>query len=130
MFKPVAALAGALAVFVALPAATALAQGAQQTVALIRVDVQKVATGHRASKLIGANVVNDANESIGKIDDLIVANDGRALFAVLSVGGFLGMGDRLVAVHEESLKVGDKKVTLPGATKDQLKALPEFKYAR
>lgn len=130
MFKPVAALAGALAAFAALPAATALAQGAQQTVALIRVDVQKVATGHRASKLIGASVVNDANESIGKIDDLIVANDGRALFAVLSVGGFLGMGDRLVAVHEESLKVGDKKVTLPGATKDQLKALPEFKYAR
>lgn len=128
MFKPAAALAGAF-VLSAFSVAPALAQGAQQTVALVRVDVQKVSTGHRASKLIGASVVNDANEAVGKIDDLIVSNDGRALFAVLSVGGFLGMGDRLVAVNEESLKVGDKKVVLPGATKEQLKLLPEFKYA-
>jgi hypothetical protein len=50
-------------------------------------------------------------------------------FAVLSVGGFLGMGTKYVVVPYSSLKVGDKKMVLHGATKESLKALPEFKYA-
>jgi hypothetical protein len=50
-------------------------------------------------------------------------------FAVLSVGGFLGMGTKYVVVPYTSLQVRDKKMVLPGATKDSLKALPEFKYA-
>jgi hypothetical protein len=52
------------------------------------------------------------------------------MFAVLQVGGFLGLGSHLVAVPYDSLKVSDdgKKVELPGATKDELKKLAEFKY--
>ena len=48
---------------------------------------------------------------------------------MLSVGGFLGMGNKLVVLPYEQLKTMDNKIMLPGATKDALKALPEFKYA-
>ena len=65
----------------------------------------------------------------GQIDDLLVASDGKDPFAVLSVGGFLGMGSDLVAVPYDSLKFLDKRVVLPGGTKEGLKMLPEFKYA-
>jgi hypothetical protein len=47
---------------------------------------------------------------------------------VLSVGGFLGVGTKYVVVPYSSLQVHDKKMILPGATKDSLKALPEFRY--
>jgi hypothetical protein len=58
-----------------------------------------------------------------------VSADGKQPYAVLSVGGFLGMGTRLVVVPYDTLKFGDKKVMLPGGTKEGLKMLPEFKYA-
>jgi len=107
----------------------AFAQGAPQTVSLVKVDVAPLATGFRASKVIGASVMNDANESIGKIDDVIISSDGKAPFAVISVGGFLGLGSKLVVVHYDSLRFQQDRVVLPGGSKDQLKALPEFKYA-
>jgi hypothetical protein len=90
---------------------------------------QKLAAGYRASKVIGSSVTNDANETIGKIDDLLVSSDGKDPFAVLSIGGFLGVGSHLVAVPYDSLKFVDKKFVLPGGTKEGLKMLPEFKYA-
>ena len=55
--------------------------------------------------------------------------DGKEPFAVISIGGFLGMGSHLVAVPYESLKVVDKKLVLPGGTKENLRMLPEFNYA-
>ncbi|MBV9375814.1 MAG: PRC-barrel domain-containing protein [Alphaproteobacteria bacterium] len=104
-------------------------QVAPQTVELAKVNVQKLAAGYRASKVIGTSVVNDANETIGKIDDLLVSADGKEPFAVLSIGGFLGMGNHLVALPYDNLKFVDKKFVLPGGTKEGLKMLPEFKYA-
>jgi hypothetical protein len=95
----------------------------------VKVDVQKLAAGYRASKVIGSNVVNDANQTIGEISDLLVSSDGKQPYAVLSIGGFLGMGTRLVVVPYDTLKFSDKKVLLPGGTKEGLKMLPEFKYA-
>jgi hypothetical protein len=106
----------------------ALAQGAPQAVVLVRVDPQAVATGYRLSKVRGSTVYNESNESIGKVDDIIVGTDGRNPFAILSVGGFLGIGDHLVALPYDSLKIADDRIVLPGGTKEQLKALPEFKY--
>jgi sporulation protein YlmC with PRC-barrel domain len=99
--------------------------------AVVIVDVKAVAKGLRTSKLVGKTVVNDKNEQIGTIDDLIIDRD-RVLFAVLQVGGFLGIGGRLVAVPYESLVVDEagNKITLPGATRDQLTKLPEFNYER
>jgi hypothetical protein len=114
---------------VALLSGGARAQGTPQTVELAKVDVKTLAAGYRASKVIGSSVVNDANETIGKIDELLISSNGKQPFAVLSIGGFLGMGTRLVVVPYESLTFADNKVMLPGGTKDGLKMLPEFKYA-
>lgn len=106
-----------------------LAQGTPQTVQLVKVDVVKLSTGYRASKVIGSSVVNEAGDTVGKIDDIIVGPDGKAPFVVLSVGGFLGVGDKLVALPYEQMRTNGKKIVLPGATKDSLKSLPQFKYA-
>ena len=127
--KRVVVLASAIMIGVALLSGDAGAQGTPQTVDLVKVDVQKLAAGYRASKVIGSSVVNDAGETIGKIDDLLVSADGKQPYAVLSVGGFLGMGTRLVVVPYETLKFVDKKVMLPGGTKEGLKTMPEFHYA-
>ena len=122
-------LASAAMIGVALLSGDAGAQGTPQTIDLVKVDVQKLAAGYRASKVIGSNVLNDANDTIGKIDDLLVSPDGKTPFAVLSIGGFLGLGSHMVVVPYESLKLVDNKIVLPGGTKDTLKVLPEFKYA-
>ena len=109
--------------------ALVLAQGTPQTVQLVKVDVVKVSTGYSASKVLGSAVVNEAGDTVGKIDEIIVGPDGKAPFVVLSVGGFLGVGDKLVALPYEQMRTDGKKIVLPGATKDSLKALPEFKYS-
>jgi hypothetical protein len=102
---------------------------APQTIELVKVDVKKLAAGYRSSKVVGSSVVNDANETIGKIDDLLVSSDGKQPYAVLSIGGFLGVGTHLVVVPYETLKFADKRMILPGGTKEGLRMLPEFKYA-
>lgn len=102
-----------------------------QGVNLIKVDVQIVENGYRMSKLTGHTVVNDKNENIGKIDDFVIGHDeGHTLFTVLQIGGFLGIGSRLVAIPYDSLMIDQngKKIELPGASKDQLEALTEFRY--
>lgn len=92
-------------------------------------DPAAVAGATRATKLLGANVSNGQDETIGEIEDLMIAGNDRVPVAVLSVGGFLGIGSKLVAVPFERLTVNtDGKVKMPGATRDSLKALPEFKY--
>ena len=107
----------------------ALSQGTPQTLSVMKVDLQSLTTGYRTSKVVGSTVVNEANETVGTIDDLIVTPGDKVPFAVLSVGGFLGMGTKYVVVPYNSLQVRDKKMALPGATKESLKALPEFKYS-
>ena len=123
-------LASAAIIGVMLLAAHANAQGVPQSVEITKVDVQKVAAGYRASKVVGSSVANDANQTIGKIDDLLVTRDGKEPYAVLSVGGFLGMGTRLVVIRYDSLKFADNKIVLPGGTKDGLKMLPAFQYSK
>jgi hypothetical protein len=129
----------------------------------------------RASKVVGLNVYNDNNESIGSINDLLTDKSGNIKAAVIGVGGFLGVGAHLVAVPFDKIKFVNEPVaytgvagapnamgnrpmssttttgaantgTAPamatakpnpwypdhavyGATKDQLKAMPEFKYS-
>ena len=100
-----------------------------QAVKLVTVDVNVVAQGYRLSRLTGSSVVNEKNEKIGTLDDFVVARN-RSLFAVLQIGGSLGMGVHLVAVPYDSLVIDDEgsKIQLPGASKDELKKLTEFKY--
>ncbi len=123
-------LASAAMIGVGFLAAYANAQGVPQTVDIAKVDVQKVAAGYRASKVIGSSVLNEANETIGKVDDLLVTRDGKEPYAVLSIGGFLGMGTHMVVVRYDSLKFADNKIVLPVGTKDGLKMLPAFQYSK
>ena len=93
----------------------------------------KLQGGSRISKLIGSAVYNDQNEKIGSLDDLIMKDGNRIVMGVVSVGGFLGIGNKLVAVPYDQLHLdSDKdqtKVTMPGATKDALNAMPTFSYS-
>src|ERR1700704_7188802 len=100
-----------------------------QAVKLVQVDVNVVAQGYRVSKLTGSSVTNEKNEKIGTIDDFVIARN-RSLFAVLQVGRFLGLGGHLVAVPYDSLVIDDEgsKIQLPGASKEELEKLNEFKY--
>jgi sporulation protein YlmC with PRC-barrel domain len=126
----------------------------------------------RTSKLVGLNVYNDNNENVGSINDLLTDKSGNIKALVIGVGGFLGVGEHLVAVAFDKVKFVDEPVasttasttsgnrpasstttgaattsTAPAsttssksnpwypdhavfnATKDQLKAMPEFKYS-
>jgi sporulation protein YlmC with PRC-barrel domain len=124
-----AGLVAAGAISVTIDAGDAAAQGAPQSVTQTRVDVVQMGGGFRASKLSGATVYNSDKERIGTIDDLILSPSDRNVFAILSVGGFLGMGKHYVAVPFSNLQISDKQVVLPNATKQSIEALPEFKYA-
>ncbi len=128
--KRILILAGAAFLASAAPSLVpgALAQGQPQSLAAVRIDPVKLDSGYRASKVRGASVVNETNERIGTIDDIIITRDGKESYAVLSVGGFLGMGDHLIAVPYSQLSMAESKIVLRGANKDTLKALPRFKY--
>ena len=124
----IATLAAALLIF-ALTSGTLQAQGTPQPINAKRVDVVQLATGYRASKIDGAPVFNHSHDKIGTIDDLIIGPNNPVPYAILSVGGFLGMGTHLVAVPWNSLQIVERQMRLPDATKESLKALPEFRYA-
>lgn len=118
----------------------------------------------RASKLMGLNVYNEANEKLGDINELLVDKSGKINAVVIGIGGFLGMGERDIAVSMDKLKFVEEPVrtsstsnttttreTTTGAAsttttnrntndwvpdhavmsgnKEQLKALPQFKYS-
>lgn len=129
----------------------------------------------RASKLAGLNVYNEKNESVGSINDLLTDKSGNIKAVVIGVGGFLGVGEHLVAVSFDKVKFVSEPIVYTGAanapnapgtrpmsntttgaattntaptsakatkpnpwypdhavynaTKDELKAMPEFKYS-
>jgi PRC-barrel domain len=115
----------AISATLALPAG---AQGAAQTITLTEVNPLVLAMGYRTSKVVGSNVVNEANETVGKIDDLIVTPNDKVPYAILSVGSYLGMDRKYVVVPASSLEVKDNHMMLRGATKASLKGLPGFTY--
>lgn len=80
-------------------------------------------------QILGETLANDKGDKIGKVEDVIVGPDGKLTFAIVDVGGFLGMGEHRVAVPVSTVKEGDRKAIIAGATKESLKALPTFKYA-
>jgi hypothetical protein len=98
-----------------------------QEVDLVKVDLQLVWPGYRTSKLAGRTVVNDLNEKIGTVDDVIVTKE-HDIFVPVQVGGFLGVGSRLVVLPFDAFKIDDRKIVLPNASKEQLKKLADFKY--
>ena len=94
-------------------------------------DNMQTAEEWRTSQLVGAKVYNNANDNIGSIEDIILKPDGSIDEVVLSVGGFLGMGDKYVAVPFSDLKItrdGSSLKIVTLATKDSLKALPAYQF--
>jgi len=118
----------------ATPSATTTSRAPDTTTgatgSIVGVDNALVAGGRRASRVIGSNVYNEQNESIGEVDDIIIPQGATQPVAILSVGGFLGIGARLVAVPYDRLQhaTDRDRWMLQGATKDSLRALPEFTY--
>ncbi len=75
--------------------------------------LQKSHDSWRSSKLVGATVYNDQGDSIGTVDDLLIGDDGKISNAVISVGGFLGLGSKLVEVPFSQLKFEQSRTTTP-----------------
>ncbi len=90
----------------------------------------------RVTELKGANVETPTGTKLGDIKELAIDSNGRVSYAALSVGGFLGIGDKLVAVPWDALKFsvggdkGDKRMITLAATKKQLEGAPEFKSGK
>ena len=83
----------------------------------------------RASKLVGADVYNSADTSIGTLDDLLLGQHDKAATAVVSVGGFLGIDSKLVEVPYSKLKLNKEgHLVLAGATKASLTKLSAYSY--
>jgi sporulation protein YlmC with PRC-barrel domain len=94
------------------------------------VDSNALRNSRRASKVIGSSVYNENNESIGEVDDILIPSGSTSPVAVISVGGFLGIGAKLVAVPYDRLQMSGEgnRWTMTGATKDSLTSLPTFEY--
>ena len=123
------AIGGSMLLTIAIVLPSATRPAFSQNVVVIDVDVKEVAKGYRASELAGADVENSTGEKIGSIDDLIVDRE-KVLFAILQVGGFLGIGGFLVAIPYNSLEINEdgSKIVLAQGSKEELQKLPEFKY--
>lgn len=80
----------------------------------------------RASKVIGGPVYNAKGEEIGTIDDLLVDPNGGPPMVVLSVGKYIGEGDKLVAVPLSSVQFDHSKMMMPQATQLSLEMMHEF----
>ena len=125
----VALLASTVLAFVAGPAAAGVAGTA--TIGGAIEELKAVALGWSVKKqVMDKDVYNDTNEKVGKSEDLIVAPDKAVSYAIVGVGGFLGIDWHDVAIPAGQLKLEGNKLTLPGATKEALKALPKFEYAK
>ena len=68
----------------------------------------------RASKVVGLSVYNDSNESIGSINELLMDKSGGIKAVVIGVGGFLGVGEHLVAVPLDKVKFVNEPVAYTG----------------
>jgi len=89
-------------------------------------------TPNKASEIIGMEVRNTENEKLGKVEDLIVdLSSGHVSYAILSMGGVLGIGDKLVVVpaNQFSYAVGEKKLTL-NTSKEVLQNAPRFEKGK
>ena len=116
------------------PAATSLCAqtaGTTTSIGVSVVEMNDVINGWSVQRqLLGQPVYNDKDEKIGKIEDIILNKDRSASYGIVSTGGFLGLGAHDVAIPAKQLQLKNERLVLPGATKESLRALPTFEYAR
>jgi sporulation protein YlmC with PRC-barrel domain len=92
-----------------------------------KIDLQEV---FRASDIIDQTIRNGQGQDLGEVDDLIMSRNGKIKKVILSVGGFLGVGDRLVAVSFKSLRMGKKGEIVYDVSRQQLEHHPIFSYRK
>jgi sporulation protein YlmC with PRC-barrel domain len=121
-----------LAAFVLISPTISHAQVAGSTPLGVTVtELQAVVKGWSVKRtVLGQSVYNDKNEKVGSVDDIIITPDKAVSYAIVGTGGFLGLAKHDVAIPVSQFKLVDKKLVLPGATKEALKAIPEFQYAQ
>ena len=94
-------------------------------------ELREVATGWSAKRqVLGRPVFNDKNEKVGTVDDIIISPDKAVSYAIIGAGGFLGVASHDVAIPVNQFTQSDGKLVLAGATKEAIKAMPPFQYAR
>jgi sporulation protein YlmC with PRC-barrel domain len=133
------ALALAVTAALALPALAQKKEEPKKEAAKVAIPANTFFKGQTASqymaseRLIGAKVVNKDGQTVGTIDDLILTTGNQVEGVVMGVGGFLGVGEKKVGVRIGALRIttadGRTTVTLPGATKEMLSAVPAYQYA-
>ena len=121
-----------LAAFVLISPTISHAQVAGSTPLGVTVtELQAVVKGWSVKRtVLGQPVYNDKDEKVGSVDDIIITPDKAVSYAIVGTGGFLGLAKHDVAIPVSQFKLVDKKLVLPGATKEALKAIPEFQYAQ
>jgi sporulation protein YlmC with PRC-barrel domain len=93
--------------------------------------LSEVALGWSARKqILGKKVFNDDYQAIGTIDDVVIAPDKSVSYAIIRAGGFLGLAKHDVAIPVSQIQAINGKFVIAGATKEALKAMPPFQYAR
>jgi sporulation protein YlmC with PRC-barrel domain len=116
------------------PAATtvgAQTAGTTTSIGVSVVELNDVINGWSVQRqLLGQSVYNDKDEKIGKIEDIILNKDRSASYGIVSTGGFLGIGAHDVAIPAKQLQLKNERLVLPGASKETLRAMPPFEYAR
>jgi hypothetical protein len=101
------------------------------TIGVTVTEMNEIIAGWSAKKsILGKPVYNDANQKIGSIDDIIITPEKFVSYAIVGTGGFVGLMKHDVAIPMSHLQMDKGKAVLPGATKEVLKALPEFAYAK
>ncbi len=94
----------------------------------LSVSAVRLESGQRLTQVISASVFNDGGERIGEVDDLVMTGDDKVTVAIIAIGGFMGLGAKLIAVPYQQLKRDGERLVLPGVTRDALEAMPNFSY--
>jgi sporulation protein YlmC with PRC-barrel domain len=79
--------------------------------------------------LLGKTIYNEVGEKVGKVDDLIISPERDVTYIIVGAGGFIGIGRHDVAIPVNQIKNQAGKLVMAGATKDMIKAMPQFTYA-
>lgn len=109
----------------------ALAQVAGSTVLGLSVtETTQVAMGWSVKKtLMGQAVYTESGSKIGNVEDLIISPEKNVSYVIVGAGGFIGIGRHDVAIPVSQIQARSGKLVMPGATKEQVKAMPQFAYA-
>ena len=104
--------------------------GGTTTVEASVTESTKLAMGWSVKKtLMGKTIYNDAGVKVGKVEDLIISPDKNVSYVIVGAGGFVGIGRHDVAIPVTQIQDKAGKLVMAGATKDSIKAMPEFAYA-